>query len=114
MVLATALHSLYNGAENAIKRILLEVDQVVPSGVASHAELLTQASSSNVHRQAVISESLHAALTPLMAFRHCFRHAYAFQFEWDKMAEHVENFEKVVQSLRKELVDFLDALERGG
>jgi hypothetical protein len=113
VVLATALHSLYNGAENAIKRILREVDKIVPSGVASHTELLIQASSANVHRPAVISESLHEQLEPLMAFRHFFRHAYAFQFEWDKMAEHVGNFDHVVQSLRKELLGFLDQLERG-
>jgi len=85
----------------------------VPSGVSSHSELLKQASSSNEHRPEVFSKSLHAALTPLMAFRHFFRHAYAFQFEWDKMADHVGNFDKVVRSLRKELVDFLDGLEGG-
>jgi len=111
VVLATALHGLYNGAENALKRILSEIDGVVPKGETSHSELLRQASVPTERRPAVISNSLHDELRPIMAFRHFFRHAYAFQFEWEKIAELVGNFGHVVKCLREELTAFLQHLD---
>ena len=108
VVLASALHSLYNGAENALKRILLETDGSLPAGDRSHSELLEQAARATDYRRAVISSDLHESLRPLMAFRHFFRHAYTFQFRWDKLEAHILDFDKILRTLRSELMAFLE------
>jgi hypothetical protein len=57
-VLATMLHSFYTGIENIFKRIALEIDGNIPSGFASHSDLLTIMTHSNANRPPVISETL--------------------------------------------------------
>ena len=55
VVLGSVLHSFYNGAENAVKRIILATDKKLPGGDSSHAALLKQASSETSSRPKVIS-----------------------------------------------------------
>ena len=102
------MHSFYNGVENALKRVLLECDLQLPTGEASHAELLAQANRETGRRPAVISDQLRSRLRPYMAFRHFFRHAYSFEFEWEKLRDLVANFDKVLDMVMTEFRVFME------
>jgi hypothetical protein len=104
--LATMLHSFYTGVENIFKRIALEIDGHLPSGDASHRDLLTLMAQPTPNRPAVISGELQLRLSAYLSFRHVFRHAYSFQLEWDKMQDLVLQSEATWQHLRTELGQF--------
>lgn len=104
--LATMLHSFYTGIENIFKRIALEIDGNIPSGFASHSELLLVMAQSAASRPPVISETLRLRLSAYLSFRHVFRHAYSFQLEWDKMRNLVLGSEATWQQLQTELDRF--------
>ena len=57
--LATMLHSFYTGVENIFKRVALEIDGDIPSGYASHSDLLTAMTRPTASRPPVISVELH-------------------------------------------------------
>jgi hypothetical protein len=104
--LATMLHSLYTGIENIFKRIALEIDDSIPSGYASHSELLAAMTQSTQHRPSVISDDLRTRLGAYLSYRHVFRHAYSFQLEWGKMRDLVLQSEETWQQLQNELDQF--------
>jgi hypothetical protein len=84
--LATFLHSFYSGIENSLKRIAVEFDGAAPSGDAWHRQLLTSMAAATDRRPAVLSKTLHEVLNEYLAFRHFFRQAYSFHFDWSKMS----------------------------
>jgi hypothetical protein len=104
--LATMLHSFYTGIENIFKRIALEIDGNIPSGYASHSELLTAMTQSTANRPPVISDELQVRLSAYLSFRHVFRHAYSFQLEWNKMRGLVLHSQATWQQLQAELGQF--------
>lgn len=104
--LATMLHSFYTGIENIFKRIALGVDGGLPSGTASHSELLAQISVPTPRRPAVISKALRSRLAAYLGFRHVFRHAYSFDLDWDKMRHLAWDSEATLDELQKELAAF--------
>ena len=104
--LATMLHSFYTGIENIFKRVALEIDGDIPSGSASHSDLLTAMTRPTASRPPVISEELHVRLSVYLSFRHVFRHAYSFQLEWDKMRDLVQQSQTTWQQLQTELDRF--------
>jgi hypothetical protein len=104
--LATMLHSFYTGIENIFKRVALEIDGDIPSGSASHSDLLTAMRRTTASRPPVISEELHVRLSAYLSFRHVFRHAYSFQLEWDKMRDLVQQSQATWQQLQTELDRF--------
>jgi hypothetical protein len=104
--LAVMLHSFYTGIENIFKRIALEIDGNLPSGYASHSDLLAAMARSNPNRPPVISETLRVRLSAYLSFRHVFRHAYSFQLEWDKMRDLVLQSQMTWQQLHSELDRF--------
>jgi hypothetical protein len=100
------LHSFYTGVENIFKRIALQIDGDIPSGYASHSDLLTAMSQPTAKRPAVISEELRVSLSAYLSFRHVFRHAYSFRLEWDKMRDLVLGSRATWRQLQKELGQF--------
>lgn len=104
--MATMLHSFYTGIENIFKRIALEIDGNIPSGYASHSELLTAMTQSTANRPPVISDELQVRLSAYLSFRHVFRHAYSFQLEWNKMRGLVLDSQATWQQLQAELGQF--------
>jgi hypothetical protein len=104
--LAAMLHSFYTGIENIFKRIALEIDGNIPSGYASHSDLLAAMARSTSNRPPVISEELRVRLSAYLSFRHVFRHAYSFQLEWDKMRDLVQQSQVTWQQLQTELDRF--------
>lgn len=110
--LATFLHSFYSGIENSLKRIAIEIDGGVPSGDAWHRQLLTSMTSSTDSRPPVLSNSLYEALSEYLAFRHFFRQAYSFHFNWYKMSGLVLNAEGTMRLFESEVDSFLGSLSQ--
>jgi hypothetical protein len=110
--LATFLHSFYSGIENSLKRIAIEIDGGVPSGDAWHRQLLTSMTSSTNSRPPVLSNPLYETLSEYLAFRHFFRQAYSFHFNWYKMSGLVLNAEGTMRLFETEVDSFLDSLSQ--
>lgn len=110
--LATFLHSFYSGIENSLKRIVIEVDGGPPSGEGWHRQLLTTAATDSELRPAVLSKALYEVLSEYLAFRHFFRQAYSFHFDWSKMSHLVLNAEQTMSLFETEVNTFLDSLQQ--
>ena len=102
-ILASVLHSFYNGLENIFEIIAKNVDGSVPSGNKSHQELLHQMASENSIRNEVINEELYLKLREYATFRHFYRHAYSFQLKWEKMKPLVDEVKEVWKEIKEEL-----------
>jgi len=108
--LATLLHSFYSGIENCLKRIAIEIDGSVPSGDAWHSQLLKNMASATNLRPQVLSEALFESLREYLAFRHFFRQAYSFHFDWVKMSHLVLKAERTLRLFEVEMDSFLDSI----
>lgn len=108
--LATFLHSFYSGIENSLKRIAVEVDGSVPSGDGWHRQLLTSMTSETNARPPVVSNTLYETMSEYLAFRHFFRQAYSFHFDWYKMSGLVLNAERTMRRFETEVDHFLDSI----
>jgi len=81
--LAAMLHGLYTGVENILKRVVIELDEGLPSGERWHRALLDRMTRPGPDRPPVISDALAESLTEYLAFRHFFRSAYPFVLQWE-------------------------------
>ena len=110
--LAAMLHSFYSGIENIFKRICIEPGETLPGGASWHRDLLDLMSAPSDLRSAVISPELKRRLEEYLKFRHFFRQAYSFQFDWAKVSSLVLGCEYVLRKLDHELETFLRAGEQ--
>ena len=79
---AVALHAWYTGLETLLERVARQLDLSVPKSNEWHRELLSQCSVEIAQvRPAVLPSELFGELTPLLSFRHFFRHAYAVELD---------------------------------
>ncbi len=108
--IATVLHSFYNGVENIFKRIANRLDKKLPTSEFWHQELLKQMKSDTPKRTAVISDELYENLNLYLGFRHFFRHAYAFQFKWEKIKELILELTDVYNQFKEEIDKFIKSL----
>ena len=109
--LAAMLHAFYNGIENILKRIAIQIDKDSPRGDFWHRQLLDKMICSTSSRPAVISSSLRDILRDYLYFRHVIRHAYTFDLKWEKMAGLVEGCEKTMRLLEMELNAFFKSFK---
>ena len=109
---ATVLHSFYNGIEKIFIRIAKRMDEEVPTSDMWHQELLVQMTKKTRKRPAVISKDLFERLSPYLGFRHFFRHAYVFQFKWEKMKELVRDIQTTYGQFKNEMERFITAIEK--
>ena len=109
--LSALLHSFYTGAENLFKRVSVHLDQAMPQGEMWHSRLLDSMIEATLSRPAVIPGELRDHLRGYFSFRHVFRHAYAFEIRWAKMAPLVLDCEKTLHWLEMELDKFVAAME---
>jgi hypothetical protein len=105
--LAGMLHSFYSGIENIFKRVCVELRGTLPVGASWHRDLLDLMSEPDGVRTAVISAHTRRRLEEYLKFRHFFRQAYSFQFEWEKLSTMVLGCESVLRGLEAEVVTFL-------
>ncbi len=107
--LAAVLHSFYNGVENIFKRVLVEIDRETVGGEAWHRDLLLRMTQAKPERPAVLSHDLHEVLLDYQGFRHFFRHAYAFDLDWQKMSPLVFRLNETLRQLEVAVDAFLAA-----
>jgi hypothetical protein len=105
--LAAMLHSFYNGVENMFKRTSLELGDPLPTSEFWHKELLGTMTRPTAHRASVLSPELRDRLKEYMEFRHVFRHAYIFNFRWERMRTLALGREQTLRMLEDELDRFL-------
>jgi hypothetical protein len=84
---AVALHHAYSAIERILRRIARAIDGDLPSGADWHQSLLhVMGLDIEGIRPAVLSRESVAALREGLAFRHFFRHAYAVEFDPERLA----------------------------
>ncbi len=84
---AVALHHAYCAIESIMQRTARAIDGDLPAGADWH-QSLPHVMGLEIEgiRPAVLSRESVAALRELLAFRHFFRHAYAAEFEPERLA----------------------------
>jgi hypothetical protein len=78
---AAFIHSFYNGVENIVKQVLVAKGTVLPAGATWHRDLLELAV-----KQGLVARDTHDAMTPFLAFRHYFVHAYSSELRAELLA----------------------------
>jgi len=107
---AALLHSFYNGIEKIFVQIGKRVDGKLPSTPYWHQELINAMAQKTGNRDHVISPELQEKLIPYLGFRHFFRHAYTFQFKWEKMRGLIAELNEVYTDFKKEICIFVDSI----
>lgn len=109
--LASYLQQFYTGCERILERIAVVVDDGLPGGAYSHANLLAQmAQELPGIRPAVLHEALWLCLQDYLAFRHFFRHAYGYILEWAKLRPLVVGMSATLTDVQEQLRAFLETL----
>lgn len=109
---ALNLHNFYNGLERIFERVAENIDEIKPEGLNWHQEILKQmAMEIPKVRPAVISQDLKEELDKYRAFRHIVRNIYAHNFRIVKIKDLMQNIDKVLSELEKELRIFYEFLE---
>lgn len=99
---AALLQNIYNGIENILKQVALEIGAKIPEGASWHRDLLNLAESRQIVQNLTVQ-----ALAPYMAFRHFFSHAYALDLEPDRMESLLRDASNVVDLVHEDVFAFL-------
>ena len=110
--MASMLHEFYNGIEHIFQRIAIHLGEGIPKGTYWHVDLLNQmAEEREGVRSAVIEGPLRDRLEGYLRFRHFFRHAYGYTLEWVKIRPLAEEMAQTLETLRGQLMAFLESLK---
>lgn len=101
--IATFLHNAYNGVENVLKRILYYKNMKLRADAAWHKDLLKTASDIGI-----ISNSLHAALSDYLSFRHFFVHAYSFTLRWEELKPLADKIEEIFVEFKAAVISYIE------
>ncbi len=108
---AVFLADFYNGVENTLKRICRYHSISLPSGDTWHVDLFVRfCEPSYPSLPLLFDEQLRSELSYFRKFRHVVRHGYAFQLEWNRMRQGVENVEVVFSRFKQLLDEYLKTL----
>ncbi len=111
-LLATCLHSFYNGLERIFDQVARHIDLHRPIGATSHRDLLEQmVLPISGLRPALIDEATRRNLLRYLDFRHRFRHLYFFDLAWEDLDPLAAGLSQTWQETRRHLEQFLASLE---
>lgn len=113
MAIGSVLHSLYQGMENILKRIVREIDVNNPITSANwHRELveMTAQEIPDVRPKVLEPETKEAAFLYL-AFRHAFRNLYGFELEWGRMKPLLDDAPAMMERFSTDIERFVAFLE---
>lgn len=108
------LHNFYNGCENVFRSIarFFENDLGPQSW---HKDLLKRMKLEiSGYRPKVIDEELYRRLDDFRAFRHKFRHSYAFELDWEKEILVAKKFRQTSKMFKTQIKNFLNVLTEIG
>lgn len=104
------LHDAYSAAEQALERLVVELDGELPRGRRFHQDLIERAARPlEGVRPAMIAEETARDLRALLRFRHAFRHVYD-AFEYRLAAPNVALAATALPRLRADLAAFAAAI----
>lgn len=110
--IASYLHQFYTGCERILERIAVQVDESLPGGAFSHANLLAQMAREQPGiRPAVLDKALWLRLQDYLAFRHFFRPAYGYTLEWAKLRPLVEGMAETLANMQGRVTSLFDSLQ---
>lgn len=111
--LAYQLHNLYCAFEDLFKIIADFFENRIENGAKYHRELLWRMRLRiEGIRPALLSEGTYRLLDSLRAFRHFFRHAYAYELDPRKVALVVEDAMTLRELYPRDIERFLAQLEQ--
>lgn len=107
------MHNLYCAYEDLFKIITDAFENNIEEGLAYHKELLRRMSVTiKGLRPNLVGEESLELLSELRAFRHFFRHAYAYELDPEKVKLVLEKALKLNKIFRKDLSGFIDVLRK--
>ena len=109
--LAAMLHPFYNGAENILKRLAMEIEGGAPSGEFWHRDLLDVATKPGFPRPPVISAEWGERLGQYRCFRHLFRHACTFDLRWESRRSLGRDSESIFLRFKADIQAFFAVTE---
>ncbi len=114
-VMASVLHSFYNGIEKTLLIIAKSIDKNIPSDFNWHKSLLEQMAKENNQRKAVLTGDMKTKLLKYLGFRHFFRHSYSYHLKWERMEELVKPLRIVWEEFKTEISNFdIESAEENG
>ena len=107
------LHNFYNGCENIFRSIALFFENDLGPRTW-HKDLLKRMRIEvQGYRPKVIDIELFNLLDDFRAFRHMFRHTYAFELDWEREQLVAKKMIRTKISLEKQIRLFLNQLDAG-
>ena len=107
------LHNFYNGCENIFRSIALFFENDLGPRTW-HKDLLKRMRIEvQGYRPKVIDNELFNLLDDFRAFRHKFRHTYAFELDWEREQLVAKKMIRTKISLEKQIRLFLNQLDAG-
>lgn len=111
--LAYQLHNLYCAYEDLFKIVANTFENNIEEGITWHKELLRRMSITikNIRPNLISEESLNL-LSELRAFRHFFRHAYAYELDIEKVKLILKKALELKEIFKKDLNSFISNLKK--
>ncbi len=110
--LAYQLHNLYCAFEDLFEIIARYFENQVEDIARYHKELLKRMSLPiEGVRPEILSEQNFKHLNELRRFRHFFRHAYAYEIEYEKLKPVLECAERLRMTYKEDIENFLKRIE---
>lgn len=104
------LHGFYNGCENIFRSIARFFENDL-GPTSWHKDLLKRMKLEIPgYRPRVIDNELYTLLDDFRAFRHKFRHTYAFELDWEKERIVAGKLPSASEKLKKQINDFLEQI----
>jgi hypothetical protein len=105
------LHNFYNGCENIFRSIARFFENDLgPS--TWHKDLLKRMKMEIPgYRPKVIDDELYLILDDFRAFRHKFRHSYAFELDWERERIVAKKLLPASDMLKKQINHFIDQID---
>ena len=105
------LHGFYNGCENIFRSIARFFENDL-GPTSWHKDLLKRMRVEIPgYRPKVINDELYIILDDFRAFRHKFRHTYAFELDWEREQIVARKLLPASELLKKQLTFFLNHLD---
>ena len=105
------LHGFYNGCENIFRSVARFFENDL-GPTAWHKDLLKRMKMEIPgYRPKVINDELYIILDDFRAFRHKFRHTYAFELDWEREQIVARKLLPASEMLKKQVASFLDHLD---
>jgi hypothetical protein len=106
------LHNFYNGCENIFKLISRFFENDFGTDTW-HRDLLKRMKLEvSGYRQKVINDELYTLLDDFRAFRHKFRHTYAFELDWEREQLVARKLSKTASLRNEQILKFIKVLDR--